>query len=187
MPFKIIVMELRTLKDLFEERRPIKALSIWEPWASLVARGVKRHETRHWSTTYRGPIAIHAAKTLDLAGAPEALCVGALGLFWHKDRPTGVVVAIGELRNVHRAEDVAGRLTRADAAAGNFGYGRFAWEIAKVRPWSAARACSTGRRPMTSKSDWAIPSTMPRSATASAGATRPNWPGLADGRPLPHD
>jgi len=134
MPFKIIVMELRTLKDLFEERRPIKALSIWEPWASLVARGVKRHETRHWSTTYRGPIAIHAAKTLDLAGAPEALCVGALGLFWHKDRPTGVVVAIGELRNVHRAEDVAGRLTRADAAAGNFGYGRFAWEIAKVRP-----------------------------------------------------
>lgn len=40
----------------------MKALSLWQPWATLIAIGAKRIETRHWSTSYRGPIAIHAAK-----------------------------------------------------------------------------------------------------------------------------
>lgn len=39
----------------------MKALTLWQPWASLVALGAKRIETRSWSTTYRGPLAIHAA------------------------------------------------------------------------------------------------------------------------------
>lgn len=40
---------------------PMKALTLWQPWASLVALGVKTIETRSWSTRYRGPLAIHAA------------------------------------------------------------------------------------------------------------------------------
>lgn len=40
----------------------MKALSLHQPWASLVALGVKTIETRSWSTSYRGPLAIHAAK-----------------------------------------------------------------------------------------------------------------------------
>lgn len=40
----------------------MKALTLWQPWASLVALGVKSIETRSWSTSYRGPLAIHAAK-----------------------------------------------------------------------------------------------------------------------------
>lgn len=119
--------------DLFTQPTILKALSLWEPWASLVARGVKRHETRHWLTSYRGPIAIHAAKTLDLAGAPEDLCQSALGQFWQRDRPAGAVVAIGELVAVWPATKVSDQLTRADLAAGNFTPGRFAWEIANVR------------------------------------------------------
>jgi hypothetical protein len=39
----------------------MKALTIWQPWATLIAAGVKRIETRSWSTDYRGPLAIHAA------------------------------------------------------------------------------------------------------------------------------
>src|SRR5690606_17299582 len=42
--------------------KPMKALSLWQPYASLIAVGAKRYETRHWKTDYRGPIAIHAAK-----------------------------------------------------------------------------------------------------------------------------
>jgi hypothetical protein len=45
-------------------QRSIRALSLHQPWASLVALGVKSIETRSWSTKYRGPLAIHAAKTL---------------------------------------------------------------------------------------------------------------------------
>lgn len=39
-----------------------KMLTLHQPWASLVAVGRKRIETRSWSTSYRGPLAIHAAK-----------------------------------------------------------------------------------------------------------------------------
>lgn len=39
----------------------MKAVSLWQPWASLIAIGAKPHETRSWATAYRGPIAIHAA------------------------------------------------------------------------------------------------------------------------------
>lgn len=40
----------------------MKAITLWQPWASLIACGTKKYETRSWSTNYRGPIAIHAAK-----------------------------------------------------------------------------------------------------------------------------
>lgn len=39
----------------------MKAITIWQPWASLLACGAKQYETRSWETKYRGPIAIHAA------------------------------------------------------------------------------------------------------------------------------
>lgn len=39
----------------------MKVLTLHQPWASLVALGVKTIETRSWSTKYRGPLAIHAA------------------------------------------------------------------------------------------------------------------------------
>ena len=40
----------------------MKAITLTQPWATLVAIGAKRIETRSWPTKYRGPIAIHAAK-----------------------------------------------------------------------------------------------------------------------------
>jgi len=38
----------------------VKALTLHEPWASLIAYGWKEVETRDWYTGYRGPLAIHA-------------------------------------------------------------------------------------------------------------------------------
>jgi len=38
----------------------MKALTILQPWASLLACGAKKIETRSWKTNYRGKIAIHA-------------------------------------------------------------------------------------------------------------------------------
>lgn len=31
----------------------MKALTIWQPWAGAVAAGIKKNETRSWSTKYR--------------------------------------------------------------------------------------------------------------------------------------
>lgn len=42
--------------------KTIKAISLWEPWASLMRTGAKTIETRSWNTNYRGSLLICAAK-----------------------------------------------------------------------------------------------------------------------------
>lgn len=42
----------------------MKAITLTQPWATLVAVGAKHVETRSWTTAYRGPLAIHAAKSM---------------------------------------------------------------------------------------------------------------------------
>lgn len=51
----------------------MKGLTLTQPWASLVALGEKRIETRGWETGYRGPIAIHAGKGAGPVGGEDGL------------------------------------------------------------------------------------------------------------------
>lgn len=39
----------------------VKAISLWEPWATLMRTGAKTIATRSWATSYRGPLLICAA------------------------------------------------------------------------------------------------------------------------------
>jgi hypothetical protein len=61
-----------------------KALSIHQPWASLIVAGTKRVENRSWWTPHRGPLLIHASRTtVDLpvgcpARAPDHCPTGCL-------------------------------------------------------------------------------------------------------------
>jgi activating signal cointegrator 1 len=43
----------------------MKAITIIQPWATLIALGEKKFETRSWATKHRGPLAIHAGKKID--------------------------------------------------------------------------------------------------------------------------
>lgn len=43
----------------------MRALSVRQPWAYGIAHLGKPVENRTWNTSYRGPIAIHASKTVD--------------------------------------------------------------------------------------------------------------------------
>lgn len=40
----------------------MKALTLWQPWASLWVAGIKKNETRSWATSHRGPLVVHAAR-----------------------------------------------------------------------------------------------------------------------------
>lgn len=83
----------------------MKALTLHQPWASLVAEGVKTIETRSWSTKYRGQLAIHAGKTKAnvMETGPEIWAP-----FIDPDRPGrlvhpmnfGAVVAVAQLVDV---------------------------------------------------------------------------------------
>ena len=44
----------------------VKALSLWQPHADLIALGHKTIETRSWPTRYRGQLLICAAKTWNI-------------------------------------------------------------------------------------------------------------------------
>jgi len=83
----------------------MKAITLWQPWASLIAHGAKKYETRSWATKYRGPIAIHAALKdpckLPLFGKEdfeEAVrkAIGNVSSSW-ATLPLGAVVATAEL------------------------------------------------------------------------------------------
>ena len=47
----------------------MKALSLKQPWATLIVTGIKLIENRTWVSNYRGPLLIHASKTWDENGA----------------------------------------------------------------------------------------------------------------------
>jgi len=42
-----------------------RALTVREPWCTLIAWGAKRIETRTWRTRYRGPLLLCAGKTVE--------------------------------------------------------------------------------------------------------------------------
>lgn len=82
----------------------MRALTICQPYAELIARGIKRVENRFWETRYRGPLLIHAGKSKkflhgDNYGIPPA------EMNW------GAVVAIADVEACyHIAEILEGPL-----------------------------------------------------------------------------
>lgn len=113
----------------------MKAITILQPWASLIACGAKRIETRSWSTKYRGPLTIHAGRTvpnMDFFPPREEKAL------WNEDTQFGKVIAIAELvdcveMTIERI--AAWRNTYGDdeIAFGHFEPGRYAWILANVR------------------------------------------------------
>lgn len=116
----------------------MKALSLWQPWTTLIAKGVKLYETRSWSTSYRGPLLIHAAKRWggDQVMAKEQLAFVYLAVRQIREWPLGVVVCQVDLVNVIPTEQIAARLGHQELACGDFTPGRFAWQLANVRPFA---------------------------------------------------
>ncbi len=56
----------------------MKALSVKQPWAYLLASGKKTIETRLWPTDYRGPLLIVSSKTPKIHPAGYALAIAEL-------------------------------------------------------------------------------------------------------------
>ena len=89
----------------------MKALSLRQPWASLIADGRKTIETRTWRTHYRGPLAIHAS------ARPYA------------DLPTGGIVAVAWLCGCRPMEEAD-----EEQACIALYEGAYAWLLANVEP-----------------------------------------------------
>ena len=53
----------------------MKAISIKDPWASLIAQGEKTIEVRTWKTSYRGPLLVCVSKNPETENSGKAICI----------------------------------------------------------------------------------------------------------------
>ncbi len=92
----------------------MKALSLWQPWASVIFYcygpnyPVKPDETRGWPTKIRGRVAIHAAKRRygGWDSNQYRIRIMALGLKW-ETLPLGCIVGTAEIVDCQPAQEVA--------------------------------------------------------------------------------
>jgi hypothetical protein len=109
----------------------MKALTIRQPFAHLIVTGRKRLETRKWLTSYRGPLLIHAARSVHEEPIPGvAIDLASL--------PLGAIIGMVRLSAcfspLELTSDVGHRLatqllTPTERSFGYFGPGWYAWEL----------------------------------------------------------
>lgn len=109
----------------------MKALTLTQPWATLVALGSKKVETRSWRTHYRGRLAIHAAKGFPRLAKEFAMHERTLGRL-PPYLPRGAVLCTVELRDCLPVEEVAPDVTALERLYGDYSIGRWAWVLENV-------------------------------------------------------
>lgn len=140
----------------------MKTISLWQPWATLIALNEKRCETRSWRTDYRGPLAIHAAKRFhqeqrDLFGEnPFAMVLADHGVTAsnavHWNFPFGAIVAVCDLVDVVPTSRMVGQgwLSRGSGGwypavyerdFGDYHEGRFGWILKNIKACSHPVLC----------------------------------------------
>lgn len=135
------------------------ALTLTQPWATLIAVGAKKIETRSWFSSHRAELAIHAAKSFPRDA--QALCyrepfrsvletAGSLQPHhvWPNWRelvlPLGAVVAVGRIETIGVIElqgqqfrlRCVGRNVPVDGVElelGDYSPGRYGWVFTQVR------------------------------------------------------
>ena len=124
----------------------MKAITIRQPWATLVVsldgsgRPLKAVETRGWKTSYRGPLAIHAGKTVPdmfFMGMGEADADAFLSAGLDGDQaiaclPYGAIVGKVTLVDCVPIEQLygSGLDTPRERAFGDWRPGRYGWILA---------------------------------------------------------
>lgn len=72
----------------------MKAISMWQPWASLWLTDAKEHETRGRDFHYRGWVLVQAAKALvsDCGEELDGIVVDRFGPHWRTQLPRGAII-----------------------------------------------------------------------------------------------
>ena len=106
----------------------MKVITLKQPWATLIAEGIKKYEFRSWKTNYRGKILIHASVTIDKQDMKR---------FEHLNLtyPIGKIVAEVELVDCLELDD---KLNKEIIAENNITYGKktrtgYAWKLSNVK------------------------------------------------------
>ncbi len=129
----------------------MRCITVIQPWATLIAIGEKKFETRSWKIAYHGELAIHAGKKIDkkVCRLEPFRSVLAKHGYNEDNLPTGAIIAVCRLEecwSVSRSAD-SKILLNSDRPAfaketsigkqeeifGDYSDGRFAWELSEVQ------------------------------------------------------
>ncbi|MCC6789763.1 MAG: hypothetical protein IT547_18175 [Hyphomonadaceae bacterium] len=125
----------------------MRAISLWQPWASLCFTAfpgeefpIKRHETRGWplpQSMVGQRVIIHAAKNRKGLGrgmdaALHDLCMDAFGCGYNYSLPFGAAIGTARLVLSLRMEECQ-PTNDSDEIAGDWSDGRFAWRLSEAR------------------------------------------------------
>lgn len=75
----------------------MKAITIKQPWASLIVSGLKDIENRTWKTNFRGRVLIHAGKTRERQfSIPKKLFAdyNVYSVISEKELPQGTIIGV---------------------------------------------------------------------------------------------
>jgi activating signal cointegrator 1 len=130
----------------------MRAISLWQPWASLIALGAKTIETRSWRTNYRGEIAIAATLSVpklwrasaeqlvrrrELTPYLDPRGFWPVGSVYLEELPKGAIVARAELVDCVRTDTWEGQDhingRPLERLVGNFARGRWAWILEDIK------------------------------------------------------
>lgn len=106
----------------------MKVITLKQPWATLVAEGIKKYEFRSWKTNYRGKVLIHAGAGIDKT---EMKRFENLNL----DFPSKKIIAEVELEDCLELDN---ELNKKIIAENNIAYGTktrtgYAWKLKNVK------------------------------------------------------
>lgn len=109
----------------------IKSITLHSPWSEYIRDGFKSFETRHWQTSHRGLLAIHAGKTVNqemisvLADEfPDELS----RYFDHKFKP-GIVAICRLIHCYPTGSTLTNRISELEYALGDYSPGRYGWQL----------------------------------------------------------
>lgn len=111
----------------------MKALSIKEPYATLIVKGIKKIETRSYKTNYRGPLLIHASKSKvekDILANKELV-----SLFDFEELSYGEIIGKCEIIDcIYMDEKFLEEIKKhkVEYICGDYKLGRYAWVLDKV-------------------------------------------------------
>ncbi len=125
---------MQTKRDCLQ----MKALTVWQPWATLIALEAKQYETRSWTSNHRGLLAIHAAenkRAYDLYHTEPFHAIledaGYSGPQW---LPYGKIIAICNLSaTIQITYTYTTGLSLQELAFGDFTPGRYAWSLQNIQ------------------------------------------------------
>lgn len=124
-------------EKMFQGR--VKALSFWQPWASLIADGHKRYETRSWGTKYRGDLLICCSQkdTKQLRESARLLAkVYHLGTDYsvYSFLSCGKAIAIATLIDCLKiTPKLISQQSEKEKDLGEWSFGRYAWQFDNVK------------------------------------------------------